>query len=62
MFEIVPSPGNALQQSSDNLNLESTMGPLPFRQTFFKALTLFIKNVISMVLILTLSNESFGPC
>jgi hypothetical protein len=38
-----PHPRNALQQSSDNLNVESTIGCLPFRHKFFMNHTLFVK-------------------
>jgi hypothetical protein len=38
-----PHPGNALQQSSDNLNVESTINFLPFRHKFFMNHTLFVK-------------------
>jgi hypothetical protein len=36
-------PGNALQQSSDNLDVESTIDSLPFRHKFFINHTLFVK-------------------
>jgi hypothetical protein len=35
--------GNAFQQSSDNLNIESTVDSLPFRHKFFMDHTLFVK-------------------
>jgi hypothetical protein len=36
-------PGNAFQQSSDNLNLESNIDSLPFRHRFFMNHTMFVK-------------------
>jgi hypothetical protein len=38
-----PHPGNASQQSSDNLNSKRTVGCVPFRNKFFKNYTLFVK-------------------
>jgi hypothetical protein len=38
-----PHPENGLQQSSDNLNVESTIDYLRFRYKFFMNHTLFVK-------------------
>jgi hypothetical protein len=38
-----PHPGNAIRRSSDNLNIESTIDCLPFRNKFFINHTQFVK-------------------
>jgi hypothetical protein len=38
-----PRPGNALQQSVDNVNVESTIDCLPFRHKFLINHRLFVK-------------------
>jgi hypothetical protein len=40
-----PHPGKALQQSSNNLNVESTIDFLSFRHKFFMNHTLFVKKM-----------------
>jgi hypothetical protein len=48
-----PHAGNGLQQSSDNLSVESTIDCLSFRHELFVNNALFVKkNVIGVVLIL----------
>jgi hypothetical protein len=40
-----PQPGNALQQSSDDLNVGSTIECLPFRHKFYMNHALFVKKM-----------------
>jgi hypothetical protein len=41
--KLLPHPGNALQQSSDHLNVQSTIDCLPFRHKLFMNHNLFLK-------------------
>jgi hypothetical protein len=41
--KLCPLPRSALQQSSNNLNVESTIDSLPFRHKFFMNHSLFVK-------------------
>jgi hypothetical protein len=60
-LKLWPHPGNALQLSSSNINVESAIDCLHFRHKFFKNHTLFVKtkDVISMVLILDFWKRNF---
>jgi hypothetical protein len=60
--KLLPHPGNALQQSSDNLNLEGTIECLPFRHKFFMYHTLVLKKYDQHVFNLgLLQSKLFGP-
>jgi elongation factor P hydroxylase len=61
-WKLWPHLGNGLQQSSDNLNVESTTDCLPFRHKFFMNHTLFFKKCDHQGFDLgPLQTKLFGP-
>jgi hypothetical protein len=54
-----PHPGSAPQQCSDNLNVESTIDSLPFRDKFFMNHSLFVKKCDQHGLILAFCERNF---